>query len=83
MTNATFNWIPLPYKIVVTVLTVAIQIISLDNHKSTFCQNPPNAWQIADGKLYLNYNRKVQQMWQEDIPGNIEKADMNWPGVLK
>ena len=83
MTNATFNWIPLPYKIVMTVLTVAIQTISLDNHKSTFCQNPANAWQIVNGKLYLNYSRKFQQMWQEDIPKSIEKADVNWPGVLK
>lgn len=43
----------------------------------------PKAWKIVDGKLYLNYNRKVQQMWLRDVPGSIEKADRNWPAVLE
>jgi len=42
----------------------------------------PDAWKIVDGKLYLNFNRKVQKSWEKDIPGNIAKADRNWPGVL-
>ncbi|NJN21151.1 MAG: YHS domain-containing protein [Leptolyngbya sp. RL_3_1] len=42
----------------------------------------PNAWEIVDGKLYLNYNQKVKDRWVEDIPGNISQADQNWPQVL-
>ena len=42
----------------------------------------PDAWRIVDGKLYLNYSRGVQRRWEQDIPGNISKADANWPGVL-
>lgn len=42
----------------------------------------PEAWQIVDDKLYLNYSHNVQQRWAEDIPGNIAKADANWPKVL-
>ena len=42
----------------------------------------PTAWKIVDGKLYLNYNADIQARWSEDIPGNIAKADENWPGVL-
>jgi len=42
----------------------------------------PNAWKIVDGKLYLNYNRSVQRSWERDIPGNIAKADRNWPKIL-
>jgi YHS domain-containing protein len=42
----------------------------------------PTAWKIVDGKLYLNYNAKVQGEWQKDIPGNIEKATANWPKLL-
>lgn len=42
----------------------------------------PNAWRIVDGKLYLNYSKSVQRRWERDIPGNINKADANWPGVL-
>jgi len=42
----------------------------------------PNYWKIVGGKLYLNYDRSVQEMWEKDIPGFISKADKNWPGVL-
>lgn len=42
----------------------------------------PTAWKIVDGKLYLNYNDKIQTRWSKDIPGHIAKADQNWPGVL-
>ena len=42
----------------------------------------PNAWRIVDGKLYLNFSQGVQRRWERDIPGNINKADANWPGVL-
>ncbi len=43
----------------------------------------PDAWKIVDGKLYLNYSKDVQQHWSEDIPGNIAKADGNWPKVIE
>ncbi len=43
----------------------------------------PNAWRIVKGKLYLNYSEGVQQQWEQDIPGNIAKADVNWPKILK
>lgn len=42
----------------------------------------PEAWEIVDGKLYLNYNLKVQGFWREDIPGFIAAADANWPAIL-
>lgn len=38
----------------------------------------PEAWKIVDGKLYLNYSKRVQRTWEEDVPGNIRKADANW-----
>lgn len=41
----------------------------------------PAAWKIVDGKLYLNYSQGVQNRWASDIPGNIAKADGNWPGI--
>ena len=43
----------------------------------------PDAWRIVDGKLYLNYSKDIQKRWAEDIPGNIAKADANWPKVLE
>lgn len=41
----------------------------------------PTAWSIVDGKLYLNYNEKVQKDWSADTKGMIKKADQNWPQV--
>ncbi len=43
----------------------------------------PTAWKVVEGKLYLNYDQSVQAKWSKDIPGNIAKADQNWPGVLQ
>ncbi|MEL6492816.1 MAG: YHS domain-containing (seleno)protein [Cyanobacteria bacterium J06621_3] len=42
----------------------------------------PDAWKVVEGKLYLNYDARIQQRWQQDVPGNIARADQNWPGVL-
>lgn len=42
----------------------------------------PKFWKIVDNKLYLNYNKKVQDDWEKDIPGFIKLADENWPGVI-
>jgi hypothetical protein len=42
----------------------------------------PEAWRIIDGRLYLNYSRRVQRMWEQDVPGNIAKGNANWPAVL-
>lgn len=42
----------------------------------------PEAWKIVDGRLYLNFSRRIQRRWERDIPGNIAKAEGNWPGVL-
>ncbi len=43
----------------------------------------PAAWKIVNGKLYLNYSLEVQKKWEGDVPGNIAKADVNWPKLLK
>jgi YHS domain-containing protein len=43
----------------------------------------PTIWKVVGGKLYLNYDARVQQHWAQDIPGNIAKANHNWPQVLK
>lgn len=42
----------------------------------------PDAWSIVDDRLYLNYSVTVRTIWSEDIPGNISRADANWPDVL-
>ena len=41
----------------------------------------PEAWDIVDGRLYLNLNMDIQARWHEDVPGYIEKADATWPTI--
>jgi len=43
----------------------------------------PEVWRVVNGKLYLNYDRDVQQQWEKDIPGYIASGDRNWPSVLE
>jgi YHS domain-containing protein len=40
-----------------------------------------DAWTIVNNKLYLNYNGKVKSEWVKDEPGNIQKADKQWPAI--
>ena len=42
----------------------------------------PDAWTIHEDKLYLNYSKSVREQWRQDIPGNVAKADVNWPEIL-
>jgi len=42
----------------------------------------PMLWRVVEGKLYVNYSKSVQSLWEQDIPGNINKADQNWPAAL-
>jgi hypothetical protein len=42
----------------------------------------PGAWAIEGGRLYLNFDRRVQRRWERDIPGHIARAEANWPAVL-
>lgn len=42
----------------------------------------PEAWEIVEGKLYLNYNLKVQNDWQLKKKEYISTANRNWPTVL-
>ncbi len=43
----------------------------------------PDAFQIADGRLLLQYNKSVRSTFNKDIQGNVKKADANWPEVSK
>lgn len=41
----------------------------------------PASFRIVDGALYLNVNPDVQARWQQDIPGNLTKANTKWPEI--
>ena len=42
----------------------------------------PEAWEIVEDKLYLNFNKRVQKIWNKDRAGHIKKANQNWPKLL-
>lgn len=39
------------------------------------------AFEIVEGKLYVNKNLKVYEEWVKDVPGNIVEADLVWPAI--
>lgn len=43
----------------------------------------PEEWSIIDGKLYLNYNAKLNKAWKKDITGYIAQADALFEKLLK
>jgi hypothetical protein len=43
----------------------------------------PAAWRIVDSRLYLNYDLRTRSLWERDIPGEIARADRNWPGLAE
>lgn len=38
----------------------------------------PEYWKIVGNKLYLNYDKDIQDKWDEHIPEYIIFADKNW-----
>lgn len=41
-----------------------------------------DSWTIKNGKLYLNYNLEVRDLWLQNPDEYILVADKNWPGIL-
>ncbi len=39
------------------------------------------AFEIVDGKLYVNKNQDVYKAWVKDIPKHISEANAQWPQV--
>jgi YHS domain-containing protein len=51
-----------------------------EDHKSP---TSPDAWTIVDGKLYLNYNKDVKELWTKDRDSRIKVANENWLELKK
>jgi len=41
------------------------------------------AFQIVEGKLYMQYSKSIRDSFNEDQKGNLGKANQNWPGLLE
>lgn len=51
--------------------------------KNDFAPGDPEQWTIINDKLYLNYDRSIQNKWLKDVPGFIAQGDKNWPMLFK
>lgn len=41
----------------------------------------PEYWRVVDNKLYIQVTEQAQSNWLKDVPGNIMKAQTNWPRI--
>lgn len=39
----------------------------------------PEYFQVLNGRLILQHNKKAWHLWHQDVEGNLKKADANWP----
>ena len=51
-----------------------------ENHKAPI---KVEAWQIRGGRLILNYDLEVRDLFNQDPEGNLHKAESNWPGLVE
>ena len=42
----------------------------------------PEAFDVIDGKLYLNASLGIRDSWRSNIPGNIASGEANWPDIV-
>src|ERR1051325_5300422 len=42
----------------------------------------PEWFQIEDGKLILQHNKKAFDLFNKELKENVAKADSNWPGLV-
>jgi YHS domain-containing protein len=42
-----------------------------------------DAFQIMDGRLLLQYSKGVRDSFNKDAKGNLAKANVNWPTIVK
>lgn len=43
----------------------------------------PEAFQIVEGRLLLQYSKGIRSDFNKDLAGNLAKANANWPGLVE
>jgi YHS domain-containing protein len=41
----------------------------------------PANWRIVEGRLFLNYDDRIQALWERNIASFVMEADRRWPGL--
>ncbi len=42
----------------------------------------PDWWQLVEGRLVLQHNKKAFDLFNQELAANARKADANWPGLV-
>ena len=50
--------------------------------QGTTASGDPLLWTVHNDKLYLNYDKKINDRWAADMDRFIVDGDKNWPAVL-
>lgn len=51
--------------------------------KNSTAKIEPDAFQIVDGRLLLQYDKGIRDKFNKDTSGNLAKADGYWPGLVE
>jgi len=43
--------------------------------------DPREGYTVVDGRLYLNWSRRVKMRWEPDAAERIPVSDVNWPAI--
>ena len=49
--------------------------------KGKLAPGDPQYWFVEDGKLFFNYNARVQRRWERRRNRFIQQADKRWPAI--
>lgn len=50
--------------------------------RGKLAKGSPQHYHLEDGKLYLNFNGRIQRRWNKKRDDFISMADANWPEIL-
>jgi len=50
--------------------------------KDKLAKGSAKHWHVEDGKLYLNFNKRIKSKWDTNRPDYITRANANWPDIL-
>jgi len=50
--------------------------------KGSLAKVDPTQFSVLNGKLYLNYNTRIQKKWTKQRDKFIQLGDQNWPSLL-
>jgi YHS domain-containing protein len=50
--------------------------------KGKLAPGSPDHWHVEDGRLFFNYNARVERRWQKKRAKFIREADGRWPDLI-